>query len=248
MDRTRPVYDAIAEVYALLDDPTTTSTRPDVEFFSAFANEQPRPVVELGIGGGRVGRHARPDIGVDQSPELLAVATARCAGLTPVLGDLTDFRLPEPAATAYAAGNCFETTEDDEQLRAMFAGIRKNVALGGLFAFDSHVPPNERLAESFQRTRVAAATADRVVTEAVLPDPDHSFRQIYCLEKLGADGVVESRHYLPPLRVRLLDPDVVIASLEATGWEVESAFRGGFPGHPPVPGQNVYVARAVMTA
>src|SRR5215212_9508439 len=84
-------YDAIARVY----DPWSVSVTEDVAFYVGLAVESGGPVVELGVGTGRIAIPTAAAgvrvIGVDSSPGMLAVCRehAELAGVS----DLVDLRL-----------------------------------------------------------------------------------------------------------------------------------------------------------
>src|SRR4030095_11649423 len=70
-------YDAIAALY----DPWSRSVTEDVDFYVAQARKSGGPVVELGVGTGRiavpVARAGVQVIGIDDSEEMLSLCRAR---------------------------------------------------------------------------------------------------------------------------------------------------------------------------
>ena len=72
-------YDAIAALY----DPWSRSVTEDVDFYVAQARKAGSPVVELGVGTGRiavpVARAGVQVIGIDDSEGMLALCRARAA-------------------------------------------------------------------------------------------------------------------------------------------------------------------------
>ena len=70
-------YDAIAALY----DPWSRSVTEDVDFYVAEARKAGGPVVELGVGTGRIAvptaRAGIPLIGVDSSQRMLDICRAR---------------------------------------------------------------------------------------------------------------------------------------------------------------------------
>src|SRR5438105_164086 len=89
-------YDAIAELY----DPWSRSVTEDVDFYVGLAREAGGPVVELGVGTGRIAVPTAAAgisvIGVDSSRGMLDVCRARAerAGVSALLelrlGDLRE--------------------------------------------------------------------------------------------------------------------------------------------------------------
>src|SRR3954447_9547154 len=94
--------EACADRYEEWSAPMTA----DVGFYVELAREADGPLVELAVGNGRVAvpvaqATARPVIGIDSSPAMLAQARARAAEAGVELdlreGDMRDLVLEEPA-------------------------------------------------------------------------------------------------------------------------------------------------------
>src|SRR5207237_4626831 len=84
-------YDRIARLY----DPWSRTVVEDVEFYREEARAAGSPIVELGVGTGRIAIPIAADgirvIGVDSSPGMLEVCRERADGAG--LSDLLDLRL-----------------------------------------------------------------------------------------------------------------------------------------------------------
>src|SRR5439155_19049648 len=91
-------YDAIAELY----DPWSASVVEDVAFYLEEARRSGGPIVELGVGTGRIAVPLGADgiqvIGIDSSRAMLEVC-ARRAALAGVMLDLRVGDLREPPVT-----------------------------------------------------------------------------------------------------------------------------------------------------
>jgi SAM-dependent methyltransferase len=194
-----------------------------------------RPVVELGVGYGRVARHVLPDVGVDAS----AGALRRCALLAPAVrllaADVADYTLPEPAGFSYAPQNLLSLLPDGAPPR-FFAAVWRNTRPGGRFAFDAAVPRPDRLprrpAGPVLRGRVGRVNVWYRM-EAVCASPGHGVRVEvhHALEWVDPAGRVEVHRDYPPLSLRYREPDRVRCLLEEAGWVVEHVW-GGFDGRP----------------
>lgn len=150
-------YDRIARLY----DPWSQSVVEDVSFYVEEALESGGPVVELGVGTGRI---AVPTalagirvIGVDSSAGMLDVARERAdaAGVAKLVDlRLGDLRAPPvksryPLVTSPFRALLHMQTDDDR--RAALGAARKLVAAGGRFVFDVFEPGEEDIAETHRR-------------------------------------------------------------------------------------------------
>jgi len=151
------LYDRIARIY----DPWSRSVTEDVGFYVARARESGGPIVELAVGTGRIAvpiAEARMDvIGVDSSPEMLAVArrTAEAAGVSARLdlrvGDLRRPPVPERVPLVICPFRSLLHMEtEDEKLRALTAA-RGLLLDGGAYVFDVFAPSREDIDETHDR-------------------------------------------------------------------------------------------------
>jgi SAM-dependent methyltransferase len=150
-------YDAISELY----DPWSVSVTEDVSFYVDEAERAGSPVVELGVGTGRIAVPTAAAgirvIGVDSSPGMLAVCRERAelAGVA----ELLDLRLGEleapPVSERVALVTCpfrsyLHLLDDAARLRALRAA-RGLLALGGRLVFDVFEPSAQDIAETHGR-------------------------------------------------------------------------------------------------
>ena len=148
------VYDPIARVY----DPWSTGVIEDISFYVEEALAAGGPVVELGVGTGRIaiptamaGVHV---IGVDSSPGMLEVCAerARTAGVAERLDlRLGDLRRP-PVDERVKLVTCpfradLHLASDEERLEALTAA-RKLLRRGGQLVFDVFTPSAEDIEET----------------------------------------------------------------------------------------------------
>jgi SAM-dependent methyltransferase len=150
-------YDAIAELY----DPWSRSVTEDVRFYVGEAKRAGGPVVELGVGTGRIAiptaAEGIPVIGVDSSPGMLEVCrrAAELAGVADLLdlrlGDLADPPVEElvPLVTC-PFRSYLHLSDDDARLRALRAAHALLVP-GGRLVFDVFAPGADDIAETHDR-------------------------------------------------------------------------------------------------
>ncbi|MBA2474879.1 MAG: class I SAM-dependent methyltransferase [Actinobacteria bacterium] len=150
-------YDAIAELY----DPWSRTVVEDVDFYTGLAQEAGGPIVELGVGTGRIAIPTAAAgvrvIGVDSSPGMLEVCRerARLAGVEALLdlrlGDLRDPPVEERVRLVTCPFRAFlHLSDDGERLRALGAA-RRLLEPRGRLVFDVFQPGADDVAETHAR-------------------------------------------------------------------------------------------------
>ncbi|MBI4496812.1 MAG: class I SAM-dependent methyltransferase [Chloroflexi bacterium] len=134
-------FDPIARYYDL----DTSPMRDDLPFYENFARHAGQPILELGVGTGRVALHlARAGFavtGLDSSPAMLTIARARAAGvparrLALHEVDMREFDLEQQFEMALFALNTFaHLTTREDQIRALNS-TWKHLNDGGLLLLD----------------------------------------------------------------------------------------------------------------
>jgi len=150
-------YDAIARVY----DPWSVSVTEDVRFYVDLALEAGGPVVELGVGTGRIAVPTAAAgvrvIGVDSSAGMLEVCReqAELAGVAHLLdlrlGDLRDPPVGESVRLVTSPFRSFLHLADDEERLAALRAARNLLVPGGLLAFDVFEPSREDIEATHAR-------------------------------------------------------------------------------------------------
>ena len=150
-------YDAIARLY----DPWSRSVTEDVAFYVAEARRVEPPVVELGVGTGRIAVPIASEgirvIGVDSSPGMLEVCWERAesagvAGLVELrLGDLGSPPISERVELVLCPFRSYlHLRTDEERLEALHAA-RELLVPGGRLIFDVFAPGADDIAETHGR-------------------------------------------------------------------------------------------------
>jgi SAM-dependent methyltransferase len=228
-------YDAIAGLY----DPWSRSVTEDISFYVDEARRAGGPVVELGVGTGRiavpVARAGVRVIGVDDSPAMLEVCRQRAveAGVDELVdlreGDLRDPPVDERVKLVACPFRAYLHLRDDGERRRALDAARELLVPGGRLVFDVFAPGPEDIAETHRRwlerepgiwERAEWNTHDRTLTLQVRSDRSETTMLLA---------------WLSPAEWRRL--------LEASGFEVE-ALHGWFDRRPFNGGEDmVWIAR-----
>ena len=148
-------YDEIARLY----DPWSRSVVEDVAFYVDEAVRSGGPVLELGVGTGRIAVPVAAAgveiVGVDLSEGMLAVARER-AELAGVAVDLRlgDMREPPVEGTFALVAIPFRSLlhmETDRDRRAVLRVVARLLAPGGRFVFDVFTPGADDIADTHGR-------------------------------------------------------------------------------------------------
>jgi SAM-dependent methyltransferase len=148
-------YDAIAGLY----DPWSASVVEDVGFYLEEARRSGGPVVELGVGTGRIAVPIAADgirvVGVDASRAMLEVC-ARRAALAGVeldlrVGDLRDPPVSGRAPLVICPFRSLLHMQSDDDRRAALAAVRGLLPPGGRFVFDVFTPSADDIALTHDR-------------------------------------------------------------------------------------------------
>ncbi len=133
-------------------DHTYKRRRNDVRFYVELAQERPGPVLELGVGTGRVAlalaRAGVETVGVEPVPQMLALAREKRARLSKAAqsalslraGDARKLRLGRRFPWVFSPFNVFMHLYTREELERALATVRAHLAPGGRFVFDVLMP------------------------------------------------------------------------------------------------------------
>jgi SAM-dependent methyltransferase len=228
-------YDPIARLY----DPWSRSVTEDVGFYVEEAVASGGPVVELGVGTGRIAVPVAEAgvrvIGVDSSAAMLEVCAERAAAagvaerLDLRLGDLGDPPVRERVPLVTCPFRAYLHLRSDDERRHALRRARELLVPGGRLVFDVFTPGADDIAETHGRwlerepgifERADWDTADRTLTLSVRDDRQAS-----------------------TMVLAWLDPEEWHALLEETGFEVLACY-GWFDRRPYAGGEDtVWIAR-----
>jgi SAM-dependent methyltransferase len=148
-------YDSIAELY----DPWSASVVEDVAFYLEEARRSGGPVVELGVGTGRIAVPIAADgirvIGIDSSRGMLEVC-ARRAALAGVeidlrVGDLREPPVAERAPLVICPFRSLLHMHSEEDRRRALTAVYDLLLPGGRFVFDVFTPDARDIEQTHAR-------------------------------------------------------------------------------------------------
>ena len=230
-------YDSFADIYEVWSD-TAPSARANMAFYVDTYVEAAGPVVELGVGDGRIAVRAackgRPLIGVDLSPAMLERCRLRAqdAGvldrLTLLHADFRHFQLEERAgliALPYHSLGHLLTLDDK---RCAIAHVFSQLRPGGRFVFDDFLM-TPSLVQHMRRVQLRAEYRSATGAETLLwvtslvDEASQSIRVVTWEDELDAEGTMVRRRYRR-LSLSWLDPSQARTLLMDAGFAIESCF------------------------
>jgi SAM-dependent methyltransferase len=207
-------YDAIAELY----DPWSASVVEDVAFYLEEARRSGGPVVELGVGTGRIAVPIAADgirvIGVDSSKGMLEVC-ARRAALVGVdvdlrVGDLREPPVAERVPLVICPFRSLLHMHTDEDRRRVLENARELLVSGGRFVFDVFAPGAKDIEQ----------THDRWLER----EPGIFERAVWDEETRTLTLTVRGEGTETTMALAWLGPEEWRALLERAGFEIEACY------------------------
>jgi SAM-dependent methyltransferase len=255
---TEDPYAPIADLY----DFSYADFTEDVEFYENVARAIDGPLLELGVGSGRVAiplAQAGYDVvGIDNSPSMLAAARQRLEALGPIdgsldliEGDMTAFELEQRFGMVLVAANTFQHLLTTKEQLACVRSAVKCLQPDGIFSMSVRSPSTVTWDDTdgwspmlMHWTRRDEATGELVMKFCVeQPHPARMVRRLtYIYDRVQPQGDVKRSVFTTELRysteaeIRLL--------LQQCGLRVTHVY-GDYDLSPVGIGENlVFVARA----
>ena len=230
-------YERFSDIYAIWTA-TAVSARANLAFYVDAYTAVDGPVVELGVGDGRIAVEAaargRAITGVDLSPSMLRLCRERAdrAGvstrLTLLQADFRSFTLPEPAALIALPYHSLGHLLSFEEKRAAIRHIHAQLRPGGSFVFDDFFMTPDRI-DDLRRVQLRAAYRSAAGSDALLwvtslvEEASQSMRVVTWEDELDADGTMRRRQYRT-LSLSWLRPSQARQLLEESGFAIDACF------------------------
>ncbi len=234
-ERATPQYDPIAELY----DGYPGNYLDDILFFVEEAKGAGSPVLEIGIGTGRLAlclaAAGLQVVGIDASPEMLGVLRRKLrrfpdlgGRVRAVAADMRRFALTARFPLALVPFRTFLYMLTREDQRAALRVIRRHLLPGGRLVMAFFVPPPALIAqgrtERMEMTRFAAPDGGEVVAYDWTEFGPHQRLVSHIKYEWGGDDRgLPTRQLEHTLTARYLFPDEVPPLLEECGYRVTAA-------------------------
>jgi SAM-dependent methyltransferase len=230
-------YDAFADIYAVWTATAPAAWANRAFYVDAYLAER-GPVVELGVGDGRIAieaaKRGRRVIGVDSSRAMLERCRQRAAQagiserLTLLHSDFRTFALDEPAALIclpyHSLGHLVTLREKRDAVRHVFSQLGP----GGRFIYDDFLVTPDLVA-TMRQVQLRAAYVSPGGLDVLLwvtslvNETDQTIGVVTWEDELDVEGILKRRRYR---RVSLswLDPVQARHLLEDAGFIIEACF------------------------
>lgn len=196
-----------------------------VEHLVALAGPGGGPVLELGVGTGRLAiplaARGVEVHGVDTSPDMLALLTAKPGGnrVHAIEGDMAGDRPRGPFAVVFVAYNTLFSLTSAEAQQDCFASVARRLMPGGRFVVEAFVPDTQGTAGGIVEVR--EVEADRVVLSVSRTEPNSQTAAGQFVELSEASGV-----RLRPWWIRWSTPEQLDVMASAAGLTLERRSAG----------------------
>ena len=209
----------------------------DRDFYLARAARPAMRVLDLGCGTGLLctafAARGHAVTGLDPSGRMLAVARGRPGGSAVrwIEAFAQDFSLDTRFDLVTMTGHAFQTLLRDDDVAALFERVRRHLAPGGTFVFESRNPAIEWRSEWDGHESVHGAGDERFrysIRVRGETDETLSFEQRYAL----GDGTLTSSSTL-----RFMPRERIVALLDAAGLRIVR-LSGDWRGAPFAPGRS----------
>ncbi|MFE4515844.1 class I SAM-dependent methyltransferase [Kitasatospora sp. NPDC056783] len=210
----------------------TDVTPATVDLLARLAG--PGPVLELGIGTGRLAlplaRRGHDVHGIEASEEMLRELRAKPGGtrIPVTVGDFAEVPAPGPFSLVYAAGGTFFELPDRDAQRHCLRQVAAKLTPGGRFVLDALVPETLAVAAASGTTETVSERDGRLVRcRRRIDHSTRSYQSHYVIHEDGRTHHVRVRfHYLSPGELDLLAESAGLRLAERHGTWDAGAFTG----------------------
>lgn len=227
-------YDGIAGLYELwcLGD---ECYKPSLNFYLSYLSAMPSPMLELGIGTGRIAVELLKNnsdliiTGIDSSTKMLSICAEKykpfldCKRLHLLQSDFCSEKcvFPEEFGTIYMPFRTIGHVISDENRDSLFRRVFRSLKAGGVFIFDHYVFSREWAEQHNRINRIMYRSSSLTISDFYEYDFDR--RIMHCSVRVNDKDV---QRFL----FRWFEPEEFIVSAENAGFTVRNIlgdFAGG---------------------
>ncbi|MGI9485656.1 MAG: class I SAM-dependent methyltransferase [Geminicoccaceae bacterium] len=257
----RDFYDSdlVVATYDLLTEQANQQISGDVAFYLDCAERFGSPVLELGVGTGRIAgalaKAGHDVVGLDRSKGMLDAARKKCKTHADTVklieADITAFTLDRTFPLALIPFSTFQHLTTPDQQRACLGAVHHHLVEGGHLVLDVFDPILDAC--------VPGASAPNPDREAIEPQTGHilrrrsiarvndplsqTFEETFRLERLEAIGKLlasdDVTHHL-----RWATRQEMVWLFELCGFEVEAAYADFERSEPTYGNRQIWIVRA----
>lgn len=223
-------YTRSAQYYDYFD------SKGNVDFYRELAAGTEGPILELGVGTGRVlfaiCRDGRDGVGIDNSPEMLREAKKKRRGECPdiagrcrlLLADMLALDLRETFGFVFSPSGGVQG-DSPEHLRGIFRSAADHLEQGGIFAFDVMSPSSLMSTRTYGPERVelpGGGVVIRFCAQTYLEGEDAASMDLLFKEHLpGQTRIVTVKE---ETEVAIITPDAITEALEYAGLRLRNMY------------------------
>jgi SAM-dependent methyltransferase len=235
--RAAAEYDSFADIYTVWTR-TAASALANLDFYVDAYVAAPGPIVELGVGDGRIALQAAARgvrmIGVDLSSAMLercrrnAEASGVAERVTLIQADFRHFDLDQPAGLIALPYHSLGHLASIDGKRLAIAHVFSQLRPGGVFIFDDFLM-TPALIDHMRRVQLRAEYPSTSGTDTLLwvtslvNEQAQSIRVVTWEDETDADGLLVRRRYRR-LSLSWLEPTQARTLLVDAGFEVEACY------------------------
>ena len=255
--------DLVALTYDALTEQANKQISGDLAFYVDCAKQYGAPILELGVGTGRVAwalaESGYDVLGLDLSERMLHLAKAKGEQFDPEvrdrldlqMADMADFNVDRRFPLALVPFSAFQHLTTPDKQRACLSTIHRHLDPGGRLVIDMFDPILDACVPGSttpnpDREAIDPATGDRLRRRSIdrINDPfTQTFKETFRLERFNADGVPLASENVDH-HLRWATHQEMLYLFELCGFDVDAAYSDFKRSEPTYGKRQIWVLRS----